>query len=83
MRNLAQALAKEYAQDNIHVAHVIVDGPLDGEKIRIKFPDFIEKFGQERLINIKGVADGYLFLYHQKKSAWSFEIDLRTYKENW
>ena len=53
MRNLAQALAKEYAQDNIHVAHVIVDGPLDGEKIRIKFPDFIEKFGQERLISIR------------------------------
>ncbi len=83
MRNLAQALAKEYAQNNIHVSHVIVDGPLDGEKIRIKFPDFIEKFGQERLISIKGVADGYLFLYYQKKSAWSFEIDLRTYKEDW
>ena len=83
MRNLAQALAKEYALNNIHVAHVIVDGPLDGERIRIKFPDFIEKFGQERLINIQGVADGYIFLYHQKKSSWSFEIDLRTYKEDW
>lgn len=83
MRNLAQALAKEYAQNNIHIAHVIVDGPLDGEKIRVKFPDFIEKFGQERLINIQGVADGYIFLYHQKKSSWSFELDMRTYKEDW
>ena len=34
-RNLAQALAKEYAQDNIHVAHVIVDGPLDGERLEL------------------------------------------------
>ena len=34
LRTLAQAMAKEYASDGIHVGHVVVDGAIGGEKIR-------------------------------------------------
>ena len=33
-RSLAQAMAKEYAEEGVHVAHVVIDGPIGGEKIK-------------------------------------------------
>ena len=33
LRNLAQAMAKEYAEQGIHVGHVVIDGPINGDKI--------------------------------------------------
>ena len=43
LRNLAQALAKEYAENSIHISHVIVDGGLAGERIKQRLSDFEEK----------------------------------------
>ena len=40
-------MAKEYASDGIHVGHVVVDGPIGGEKIIKGIPDYAEKLGQE------------------------------------
>ena len=38
LRTLAQAMAKEYAGDGIHVGHVVVDGAIAGDKIFSRFP---------------------------------------------
>ena len=81
LRTLAQAMAKEYASDGIHVGHVVVDGAIGGEKIRKRFPDAASR--EERLISIEGIVDGFVFLYHQPRRAWSFELDVRTSHENW
>lgn len=83
LRTLAQALAKEYAADNVHVGHVIIDGPIGGERIKTRFPDHQQRFGAEGMISISGLVDAYEFLYRQPSTAWSFEIDMRTAKENW
>jgi hypothetical protein len=34
-------------------------------------------------MNIESVTDAYMFLYNQNQNAWSFELDIRTSKENW
>ena len=81
LRTLAQAMAKEYAGDGIHVGHVVVDGAIGGEKIRNRFPETIGK--EERLISIEGIVDGFVFLYKQPPRAWSFELDVRTSHEKW
>ena len=81
LRTLAQAMAKEYASDGIHVGHVVVDGAIGGEKIRKRFPDAANR--EERLISIEGIVDGFVFLYRQPRRAWSFELDVRTSHENW
>ena len=81
LRTLAQAMAKEYAADGIHVGHVVVDGAIGGEKIRIRFPETIGK--EERLISIEGIVDGFVFLHKQPPRAWSFELDVRTSHEKW
>ena len=83
LRNLAQALAKEYAEDLIHVGHVIIDGGLAGEKIQQRVSDFDQRVKDGRLMDIDSVTDAYMFLYNQNKNAWTFELDIRTSKEKW
>ena len=83
LRILAQAMAKEYGAEGIHVGHVVVDGAIGGEKIMTGLPDYAEKLGEDGMISIEGIVDGYAFLYHQPKRAWTFEIDVRTSKESW
>ena len=83
LRNLAQAMAKEYGKEGIHVGHVVVDGPIGGEKIKQGFPEFAERLGEDRMIDIGGIVDCYEFLHNQPRRAWSFEVDVRTSLENW
>jgi len=83
LRALAQALAKEYAEDGIHVGHVVIDGPIGGEKIMTLLPAYAERLGEEGMISIEGIVDNYVFLYRQPLRAWAFEIDVRTSKEKW
>ena len=83
LRNLAQAMAKEYAQDGIHVGHVVIDGPIGGEKIKKGFPQYAEKLGEAGMIDIQGIVNAYEYLYDQPRNAWSFEVDVRTSLENW
>jgi NAD(P)-dependent dehydrogenase (short-subunit alcohol dehydrogenase family) len=81
LRTLAQAMAKEYGPEGIHVGHVVVDGAVDGEKIRRRFPDADSR--QDRMIDIEGIVECYAFLYRQHHEAWSFEVDVRTSLESW
>jgi NAD(P)-dependent dehydrogenase (short-subunit alcohol dehydrogenase family) len=81
LRTLAQAMAKEYASDGIHVGHVVVDGAIGGEKIRTRFPETAGR--EERLISIDGIVDAFVFLHQQPRRAWSFELDVRTSNESW
>jgi NAD(P)-dependent dehydrogenase (short-subunit alcohol dehydrogenase family) len=83
LRNLAQAMAKEYASDGIHVGHVVIDGPIGGDKIRQGFPEYAEKVGEHGLISLDGIVDAYAYLYRQSPRAWSFEVDVRTSQERW
>ena len=83
LRNLAQAMAKEYGEDGIHVAHVVVDGAIGGDKIRQRYPDYVERLGEEGLVDLAAIVDAYEFLYRQPRRGWSFEVDVRTAVENW
>ena len=83
LRNLAQAMAKEYAEEGLHVGHVVVDGPIRGEKVMQAFPEYAEKLGEEGMISIEGIVDGFVFLYRQPRNAWTFDIDVRTAQEKW
>jgi NAD(P)-dependent dehydrogenase (short-subunit alcohol dehydrogenase family) len=81
LRALAQAMAKEYAADGIHVGHVVVDGAIAGEKIFRRFPDAAGR--EDTLVSIEGIVEAFAFLYRQPPRAWPFEVDVRTSKEKW
>ena len=74
-------MAKEYGPEGIHVGHVVVDGAVDGDKIRSRFPDADQR--RDRLLDIEGIVECYAFLYRQHHKAWSFEVDVRTSTEPW
>ena len=83
LRNLAQAMAKEYAEQGIHVGHVVIDGPINGDKITEGFPAYAERLGEAGMINLEQIAESFAYLYQQPPTAWTFELDLRTSQERW
>ena len=83
LRAFCQALSKEYGKDRIHVGHVVIDGAIDGEKIRNLAPDYADSLGDDGMISIDSIVDAYQYLWRQPPSGWSFEIDIRTAIENW
>jgi len=81
LRAFAQSMAREFHPRGIHVGHVVVDGGIDGDRINLGRPDFARMAGDEGLISLEGIADVYEMLHEQPRTAWSHEIDVRTFKE--
>jgi NAD(P)-dependent dehydrogenase (short-subunit alcohol dehydrogenase family) len=82
LRSLAQSMARAYGPRGIHVAHVVVDGGIAGDKIIQGLPQFAQAMGEDGLVSLEGLADAYWFLHTQPRAAWTHELDLRTYKES-
>ncbi|HXZ09146.1 MAG TPA: SDR family NAD(P)-dependent oxidoreductase [Paraburkholderia sp.] len=82
LRSLTQSLAREFGPQNIHVAHVVVDGGIDGERLRTSAPQRVAERGKDGLLNPDDIADAYWHLHQQRRSAWSQEIDLRPFNES-
>lgn len=82
LRMLAQSMAREFGPQGIHVAHVVIDGGIDGERLRRARPEVIKERGQDGLLGVDAIAETYWQLHCQPRSAWAHEIDLRPYKEN-
>jgi NAD(P)-dependent dehydrogenase (short-subunit alcohol dehydrogenase family) len=81
LRSLTQSLAREFGPRNIHVAHVVVDGGIDGERLRTSAPQRVAERGDDGLLKPGEIADAYWHLHQQGRSAWSQEIDLRPFSE--
>lgn len=83
LRALAQSMAKELMPQNIHVAHVIIDGPIDTEWTRQRFPGMVKERPVDGLLQPDDIAETYWAIHNQKRSAWTFETDLRPWVEPW
>ena len=81
LRSVAQSAAREYGPQGIHVAHVIIDGGIDGEHLRSGAPDRAAAAGADGLLHPDAIADTYWHLHQQTRSAWTHELDLRPFKE--
>ena len=80
LRALSQNLAKAYASDGVHVAHVRLDCALDVPIVRKHYGD---EFNESNTSNTDDVAESYFWIHQQPKSAWSNEVELRPSTENW
>lgn len=80
LRALAQSLAKAYARNGVHVVHVRLDCALDVPLVRQYYGD---KIKPEEMSNTDDVAESYLWVHRQPRSAWSNEIEIRPYTEEW
>eukprot|EP00026_Physarum_polycephalum_P015714 Phypoly_transcript_16459.p1 GENE.Phypoly_transcript_16459~~Phypoly_transcript_16459.p1 ORF type:complete len:251 (+),score=33.19 Phypoly_transcript_16459:88-840(+) len=77
LRALAQSLAREVAPEGIHVAHVIIEGPVDIPIIRKNLPGK----GPNELLDPNEIANQYWNIYTQHPSTWTHELDLRPFNE--
>jgi len=76
LRGLAQALARELQPQNIHVCHVVIDGG-----IRPAGDPRAAARGDDGLLEPDAIAQTYLHLHRQHRSAWAWEIELRPWRE--
>ena len=82
-RALAQSMARELGPQGIHVAHVVVDGAIDNEATRARFPEWFETRPADGIMQPDDMSEIYWHLHTQPRTAWTFEADVRPYVENW
>ena len=77
LRGLAQSMARELAPRNIHVAHFPIDGGIR------QGPDDprIDRAGEDGLLDPDAIAETYLHVHRQNRTAWSWEVELRPWSE--
>ena len=80
LRGMAQSVAKAYAARGVHVAHLRLDCDLDVPIVRQMRG---ASFRQENTAQPDDVAQTYLWVHKQPRSAWSNEVELRPYTETW
>jgi NAD(P)-dependent dehydrogenase (short-subunit alcohol dehydrogenase family) len=83
LRVLAQSAARELAPPGLHVAHVVVDGAIDGVFTRSNRDNVEELLAGDRILKPEDIATNYVWLHKQPRSAWTHELDLRPWTEAW
>jgi len=83
LRALAQSMARELGPQGIHVAHVVIDGAIDTRFIAENFPERYAMKAQDGILDPDAIAETYWQLHCQPRSAWTHELDLRPWSENW
>lgn len=78
-RSTAQSLARQYGPEGVHVAYVVIDGVVDTPQTRKRMSDKPEDF----FLDPDDIALTVFDLVRQPRSAWSFEVDVRPFGEEW
>jgi NAD(P)-dependent dehydrogenase (short-subunit alcohol dehydrogenase family) len=76
LRGLAQSMARELSPQGIHVAHFVIDGGIRSAARPV--PDA----KPDSLLDPDAIAETYWSTLHQHRSAWSWEIEVRPWVEN-
>lgn len=76
LRGMAQSMARELAPKNIHVAHFVLDGGIASSR-----PQPAEGDTEDKWLDPDAIAQEYLHIHRQHRSAWTWEIELRPWVE--
>ena len=75
LRGLAQSMARELSPHGIHVGNVVIDGGIRSQSHPVP-PD-----KPDSMLDPDAIAENYLHLLRQPRSAWAWEIELRPWVE--
>ncbi len=78
-RILAQSMARTLGPQGIHVAYLVIDAVIDVPWTRASFSDKPDDF----FVQPTAIAETVWQVAHQDRSAWSFDVELRPFGENW
>jgi NAD(P)-dependent dehydrogenase (short-subunit alcohol dehydrogenase family) len=76
LRGLAQSMARELSPRGIHVAHFVIDGGIRSERR----PPQADK--PDAMLDPDAIAETYLHVLRQPRSAWTWEVELRPWVES-
>jgi NAD(P)-dependent dehydrogenase (short-subunit alcohol dehydrogenase family) len=88
LRSLAQSMARELGPQGLHVAHLVIDAGVDTAWVRERIAQrhgagTLEELPPDTLMDPASIAETYWMLHRQTRDAWTHELDLRPYGENW
>ncbi len=87
LRAVAQSMARELGPKNIHVAHLIMDGPVDSPEIHRRMMESkgidASTLPPDTMTKTSSIAEAYWFLHAQPRDGWTHELDLRPSAETW
>jgi short-subunit dehydrogenase len=78
-RILAESIARELGPKGVHVAYVLIDAVIDLEWTRKRFANAPNDF----FITPAAIADEIWHVAHQDRCAWSFNVEIRPFRETW
>ena len=58
-----------------------IDGMIEGEKVRSQWSNYLDSKGEDGALNVRAIADAFFALHEQHRTAWTQELDIRPYKE--
>jgi NAD(P)-dependent dehydrogenase (short-subunit alcohol dehydrogenase family) len=78
LRGLAQSMARELQPKGIHVAHFVIDGGVrSADRGRVEAPGATA----DSLLDPAAIAETYMAVLKQPRSAWSLEVEVRPWVE--
>ena len=88
LRLLAQSMARELGPQGLHVAHLVIDAGVDTAFVRQRIvaargAEALAALPPDTLMDPASIAEAYWQLHHQPRDAWTHEMDLRPFGENW
>lgn len=83
LRAVAQSMARELGPQGIHVAHVVIDGAVDGTFIRGNRENVDDLLARDEILRPEDIAQSFVALQKQPRSAWTHELDVRPWRESW
>jgi NAD(P)-dependent dehydrogenase (short-subunit alcohol dehydrogenase family) len=75
LRGMAQSMARELSPQGIHVAHVVIDGGIRSAR------RMASSEAPDSMLDPDAIAETYMHLIQQPRSAWAWEIELRPWVE--
>ena len=78
-RVLAESMARTLGPQGIHVAYIVIDAVIDLAWTREMLPDAADDY----FIQPTAIAETAYQVAHQDRSAWSFNVELRPFGEEW
>jgi NAD(P)-dependent dehydrogenase (short-subunit alcohol dehydrogenase family) len=78
-RILSESMARQLGPQGVHVAYVVIDAVIDVPWTRRRFKDAADDF----FIKPEAIASEIWHLSQQDRSAWSFNVEIRPFREPW
>ncbi|MEM1045950.1 MAG: SDR family NAD(P)-dependent oxidoreductase [Pseudomonadota bacterium] len=79
LRGMAQSMARELHPKGLHIAHFVIDGGVRNPNR----PERVEPADRpDSMLDPDAIADTYMAVLDQNRSAWSWEVEVRPWVES-